>query len=76
MVDRRGGQSLGLSSLRSEKEYPLVGRGVDERCLIHVKLTESSAKDIDNLIASNKVKHHTHTHTHTQTRTYSLTHNF
>ena len=55
MADRRGMHTLGLSSLRPDREYPLEGRGTDEKCLIHVKLTESSAKDIDNLIASNKV---------------------
>ena len=47
--------SLNLSVLKEDVEYPLTPGISEGRCLIHVKLTESCARAIDNLITSHKV---------------------
>ncbi len=57
--------SLDLSALNSDVEYTLPLDITAKRCLIHVKLTESCSKVIDNLISSNKVtiiNQHIHVH--------------
>ncbi|KAL5482144.1 hypothetical protein EMCRGX_G022433 [Ephydatia muelleri] len=61
-VDKRGGethnmaksQSLKLSALKQNVDYPVANKLVDKRCLIHVKLTESCLGAIEALMNSDK----------------------
>ena len=63
-VDKRGethnmakSQSLKLSALKQNVDYPVANKLVDKRCLIHVKLTESCLGAIEALMNSDKVSH-------------------
>lgn len=50
------GQRLMLSTLRTNQACSLVNNLSQERCLIHVKLTDFCMKTVENLIDSDKAR--------------------